>query len=92
MTGRYSLDPGRSFSNVSAIAVGVAIAALVVAALAVGLVVAMRGNVDSLERRLRDTERAVAALELEQRQLNETIGNATEAASIAKAILLAAEE
>jgi hypothetical protein len=80
-------DVGRGYSPVSAIAVGLGVVALVVASIGLGVAVTALGEVDEIAKQLREAHTTIAALELEQRQLNDRIGDATEAAAIAKAIL-----
>jgi hypothetical protein len=87
MTGRYPAASTTSYSGLSLAAFVVALIALVIGATSIGVSSSTRSDISELSRQLRTAQTELAAVELEQRQLNDRIGDATEAAAIAKAIL-----
>jgi hypothetical protein len=84
---RYAPDTGRSFSTLSMAGFALGLAGMAIGSIALGVATTTRSDISEISRQLRTAQTAIAALELEQRQLNDRIGEATQASEIARAIL-----
>ena len=84
---RYAPDTGRSFSTLSLAGFALGLAGMAIGSIALGVAGSTKSDISEISRQLRTAQSEVAALELRQRELDEKIGDATQASEIAKAIL-----